>query len=137
VIPQKGQHVQCLLHGGGMVEGIVESWSETETVLRGLDRHSILIIHQTHETIALTKILFPKPEVSKSTIKEQLERAQHPTGDPAIDAANVQQLRQMVIEQEKKIVADKIKEHHLPGISSSKRYEDRYEFPQSFRKGSP
>jgi hypothetical protein len=118
MIPQKGQHVQCLHRLGGTVEGIVEKWSEEESILRTLDGKHILLIPKTAEDIRLIKISLPEktvPEI-KNAIKEKLNEVQQPTGDPEADAFNLKELRKMVIEQEKKIIADKIKEHHIGDV---------------------
>jgi len=132
MIPQKGQHVQCLLRVGGMVEGIVEIWSDDKTVLRSLDNKSLMIISKTADDIVLVKVMLPERELPeiRSAIQEKLKEVQHPTGEPEIDATNLKQLRRMVVEQDRKIIADKIKEHHLVDVKSKvPKYESKYGYP--------
>ncbi len=126
--PQKGQHVQCLHRLGGTVEGTVEEWSEDQSILKSMDGRSLLIIPQTSEDIRLIKIIFLEPSMPEiqNSVKAKLEDAQQLTGDPEIDGSNLKQLRRLVIEQDKKIITEKIKEHRL---GETKRYEDKYELP--------
>lgn len=132
--PQKGQHVQCLHRLGGTVEGTVEEWSDDQSILKSIDGKSLLIIPKTAEDIRLIKIIFPElsmPEV-QNAIKTKLQEAQQPTGEPELDNANLKQLRRLVIEQDKKLITEKIKEHHL-GEIKIKKYEDKYELPGFFK----
>lgn len=124
--PQKQQHVQVLLRVGGTIEGFVEEWSEGESILKSLDGKSIIIIPKTSDDIMLVRVFLPEktlPEI-KSAIKEKIEEVLQPSGDPEADEANLQQLREMSIQQEKKIIVEKIKEHHSDGVKRVK-----YGFP--------
>lgn len=123
MIPEKGQHVKCLMRSSMLLEGIVEEWSDNQVVLKSLDDQSILIVHQPANDIMLTKVVLEEPQEKsvekpklelpeiKQAVKDKLEEVLNPTDNAELDKMNVQQLRQLVIEQEKKIVSDKIKEH--------------------------
>jgi hypothetical protein len=121
--PEKGQHVKCFMRSTMVLEGIVEEWSDVQVVLKSLADQSVLIIHRPSEDIAVTKVVLEEPQEKsiekpklelpeiKQAVKEKLEEVLNPTDDAELAKMNVQQLRQLVVEQEKKIISDKIKEH--------------------------
>ncbi len=117
--PEKGQHVKCFMRSTMVLEGIVEEWSDTQVVLKSLADQSVLIIHRPSEDIAVTNVVLEEPQEKpklelpeiKRAVKDKLEEVLHPTNNEELDKMNIQQLRQLVVEQEKKIISDKIKEH--------------------------
>lgn len=135
ITPTKGQRVQCLIKGGGTVEGIVESWSDQQSILHSLDGRHLFIIAHTEEDIVLTSIALsePKPEPElKENIRDQLHKVQQSVGDPELEQANVDDLKQMLIRQERKILAEKVKDHF--GDAKTKPYATKYETPSFFKK---
>lgn len=123
--PRKQQHVQCLLRAGGSIEGFVEEWSEGESILKSLDGKSIIIILKTADDIMLVRVFLPEktlPEI-KSALKEKLDEVLQ-SGEET-NEADLQQLREMAVQQEKKIIVEKIKEHHSSGVKRVK-----YGFPK-------
>ena len=119
MIPEKGQHVKCFMRSTMVLEGIVEEWSDTQVVLKSLADQSVLIIHRPNEDIAVTKVVLEEPQEKpklelpeiKQAVKDKLEEVLNSTDDAELDKMNIQQLRQLVAEQEKKIISDKIKDH--------------------------
>ena len=123
MIPEKGQQVKCYLRNNVVLEGIVEDWSDAQVVLQSLDKQSLMIVHRPAEDIMLTKIVLgeepqeipvnkPGPSLPKvqEGIKQKLHEVQV-TEDPALQEKNLTELRQLVVEQEKQIIANKTKEH--------------------------
>ncbi len=131
--PQPSQHVKCFLRNSTVVEGVVEEWSDTSIVLKSLDDKSFLILHNPAADIVLTKVLTVpegtrrEPEV-KQAIRTKLQEAQV-IEDPELQNKSIQELRQMVVEQEKMIIANKIKEHHLGDVRQVK-----YQYPSFMTK---
>jgi len=124
--PQTGQHVKVILRNGAIAEGIVEEWFANTVQLRSLDNESILIISHPAEDIMLIKVMLDKPEEeaepeSGPTIEEvndfeaQFQEAADST-DPH-DVDDIKSLAQLRIElnkQERRIIAEKLKDHR-PG----------------------
>lgn len=126
MIPEPGQHVKCFMRSTMVLEGVVESWTDAQIVLKSLDGQSIMIVHRPAEDIMLTKVVLsapeeiaeetPKREVpkeldAKRDIREKLQEVMTPTGDIEIDKLNIEQLRQLVHDQDRKIIAQKRREH--------------------------
>lgn len=139
MIPEKGQQVKCFLRNSVVLEGIVEDWTEAQVVLQSLDKQSLMIVHRPSEDIMLTKIVLgevpqvisvdkpppPLPEVQKG-IEQKLHEVQA-TEDPELQEKNLKELRQLVVEQEKQIIANKTKEHFgSAGASKMTQYSSPY-----------
>jgi hypothetical protein len=137
MIIDKGLHVKCFMRVGAMVlEGIVEDWSDGQVILKSISDQSLLIIHRPAEDIVLTKVVLEEPleipaekEVREpptnprqhqatrlqEQIKGKLQEALQPSGDVDLDKLNVKELRNLVLEQEKQIIAQKQKQHFGSG----------------------
>jgi sRNA-binding regulator protein Hfq len=136
-----GQHVKCFLRNTMVLEGIAEEWSDTRVVLKSLDGKSLMIVHRPVEDIVLTKVVLEEPaEISKEAkvveetehkqrVKEKLNEVLLPTGDPDLDKSNIKQLRQLVVEQEKKIITEKRREHFGSAYAPGKM--GKYSIPKS------
>src|SRR5271155_2592435 len=115
MIPQKEQHVKCFLRTGMVLEGMVEEWSDAQVVLCSLEGRSLMILHNPVQDILLTKvILVPEPvvvsePVKSEDIKQKLEEVQE-IEDPELRTKSIEQLRQLVVQQEKEIIANKTRE---------------------------
>jgi ribosomal protein L29 len=116
MIPQKDQHVKCFLRTGMVLEGTVEEWTDAQVVLCSMEGQNLMILHSPTQDILLTKIILapeavaaPDP-VKPEDIKQKLEEVQK-IEDPELRSKSVEELRQLVVQQEKEIVANKTKEH--------------------------
>lgn len=131
MIPQMGQHVKCLLRNSSLIEGVVEEWSTKQVRLKSLDEESILIIMRPDEDIVLIKIMVVKTKPTK--LKTNLEEEFKETYDlPSNDELRIQklaELKQLLIKQDKQIIASKIKSHNLGEV---KKVD--YEYPKFFSK---
>ncbi len=120
---ESGKHVKIILRNGAMAEGIVEEWYANEVKLKSLDGESILIITHPAEDIMLIKVFLEKlpeeePEDYGPTEEEVREfegsfQEVADTTDP-FDPDQVKSLAQLridLIKQDKKIVAEKLKNH--------------------------
>ena len=114
--PIKGQSVKCFLQSSIILEGIVEEWSDEQVILKSIGEKNLIIIHRPNVDIMVTTVLLVPsepvkelPEIKKqilNKLKETLESSEDDVKDK-----NLKQLRKLVIEQEKKIISDKQKEH--------------------------
>lgn len=137
--PEKGQQVKCYLRSNVVLEGIVEDWTEAQVVLQSLDKQSLMIVHRPTDDIMLTKIVLgeepqeipaDKPEPSLPKVQEGIKQKLHEvqeTEDPVLQEKNLEELRQLVVEQEKQIIANKTKEHFgTAGASKMTQYSSPY-----------
>jgi len=131
MIPQPGQHVKCILRNNTIVEGIVDNWRgdihSGLTQLRSLDGDSILIIPNLDD-VMLIKIMLEKPKSLTAEIKEKIEKKsqlnkefievyEQPSNDD-LRTKKLAELKILLVAQEKKIIADKMKDHHLSGVKA-------------------
>ena len=142
MMPKEGQHVKCVLRTGAMAEGIVEEWFNNVVQLRSLDGESILIIPHPNEDIMLIKIVLDKPKSEAEVIKEKIIKKQthsdlekelqkvyeQPSGDD-LRTKKMVELKVLMAEQEKKIIADKLKDHR---IGDTRKVE--YGQPEFYKK---
>lgn len=144
MIPKVGQHVKCILRTGAMAEGIVEEWETNVVQLRSLDGESILIIPHANEDISLIKIVLSIPQIDlpesktetvklpKGELEEKYQQAVAlPTEDPT-RVKTLAELRIMMAAQEKQIISEKVKDHHITEVPKAK-----YGYPKFFKKQSP
>ncbi len=126
MIPEIGQHVKCFMRSTMVLEGTIEEWSNSQVVLKSLDSESIMIIHHPQDDIMITKIVLDKnPEekplneaekikkkiTDKLEIKETLQQVLNPVTDEDLNKANLKRLRELVVEQDRKLIAQKRREH--------------------------
>ena len=133
----KGKHVKCFLRSGMVLEGIVEESTGAQVVLRSLNDESLMIIHRPGEDIVLTKVM-PTPEATETVeiesepetpeVKVQIKTKLHEaleTTDPELQSMSLEELRQLVVEQERAIIAQKKKEHFgSPGNAKLTQYSN-------------
>jgi sRNA-binding regulator protein Hfq len=130
-----GQWVKCFLRGGMVLEGFVEEFTDAQAVLRSINDGSKMIIHHPKEDIMLTKIMpepdiletvetkpAPEPPAIKVQIKNKLQEALQ-TEDPELQNMNIEELRQLVHEHDRQLIAQKRREHFgAPGNAKMTRY---------------
>jgi sRNA-binding regulator protein Hfq len=136
-----GRHVKCFLRSGMVLEGIVEESTDVQVVLRSLNDESLMIIHRPAEDIMLTKVMpiqeptetveikpqpVPEQPVTQIQIKNKLEEALQ-TDDPELQNLSIEELRQLVHEQDKQMIAQKRKEHFgSAGAAKMTQYSSPY-----------
>jgi sRNA-binding regulator protein Hfq len=133
--PEKDQSVKILFKNGMYLDGIVESWTDTKAVLRSLDGNSLIIIQNTSEDIMAVKVYLKTSEknieLKTNLEKEFQEVLDKPAEDINAKTKRLVDLRMMLSEQDKKIVANKLKEHHITEPNKVK-----YGYPRFFSKSS-
>lgn len=135
--PEKGQHVKCLLINNTVAEGIVEEWCNDYVRLQSITDKSIMIIHHPGRDIMLTKIV--QQEISKDSpeeleeikteLEQEFEKEYAKPSDDDLRVHNLAKLKILMTEQDKKIVAEKLKDHH---IGNTKKVE--YGYPGILKK---
>jgi hypothetical protein len=112
-----GKHVKCVFKNGAVVEGIVKEWASGQVKLESLNDQSIIIIIHPEEDIMLIKILpdisiekVDEPPSLRNEIVSKLEEVRK-EGNSELQGKNLKDLRKMVIAQEARIIANKIRTH--------------------------
>jgi hypothetical protein len=132
MIPQKGQHIRCLLRNNLIIDGIVESWSDAKSVLRSLDDASVSIIQHSAQDIVVIKIILREPEKVKGDLSAQFTEQLAKPSDDEFRLKNMAELKTLLNEQEKKIIAEKLKDHHVGDVKKV-----AYGQPGFFKKPRP
>lgn len=135
-----GQHVKLFLRTGMVLEGIVEESTGAQVVLRSLTDQSLMIVHRPGDDIMLTKVMPEAPIVEFQEIPEEVEPTEiqtqikaklaeviRPATDPNLQSMSIAELRQLVLEQERQIIAQKRREHFgSAGSAKMTRYSTPY-----------
>lgn len=123
--PKKGQFVKLIFRNATQIEGIVEEWSDTESVLRAVDGANFLVITQTSQDVMAYKIVMehtPPEELPKKfneLVSQFKEVYEQPSNDD-LRTMKLAKLKVAMIDQEKKIVAHNLTKHvssHISGAS--------------------
>lgn len=133
----KGSHVKYFLRSGMVLEGIVEEDTASQVVLRSLDGESLMILHRPTEDILMTKVMLrplteeapvePKKPVTPTEMQERVKNKLHgalqSVEEPELQKKSIEELREMVREQDKQIIAQKRREHFgVPGAAKFTQY---------------
>lgn len=124
MIPQPEQRVKCIFRNGTIVEGIVEEWGQ-EVHLVSLTDNSLMIICHPDEDIMMIKIMADEAEEiiedkdnseNNSTpiqdqIRTKIKEVIVPQEDPELQRLSITDLKRLADEQERQIIAKKIKQH--------------------------
>jgi hypothetical protein len=117
VIPQPNQHIKCIFRNGTIIEGIVRVWEKDEAVLISIHDDSLMVILHPMEDVMLLKIL-PENESQKAEqspiqeqIRQKLQEVAQPSQEPALQQHTISQLRKLSQEQDRQMIANKIREH--------------------------
>jgi hypothetical protein len=111
--PQKGQQVRCVLRNNLIIDGVVESWTDNKSVLRAKDGSSVSVIQHTDQDVVIVKILLKESSQGTHELENQFEKELEKPSDDNLRLKNLADLKCMMIEQEKKIIANKLREHHI------------------------
>lgn len=121
---EKGLYAVVFFNDLTQIEGIVESWSDKESIIVAKDNQSKFIIFNTERDIKGVKIRYdmPVPKLEKKfeeTVAQFKEVYQAPSQDE-LRTKNLAQLKSLMNEQEKKIIAERLKDHtpSNPGLPS-------------------
>lgn len=147
MIPVKNQYVKVIFKNSIQAEGYVETWSENQVILRADEGLSLLIIQDPQADIMLVKV-FPEPEEQtnvpepqpviteevkrKEDIDQDFEEVKREAEiDQYLKAKTLLELRKLQMEQDRKIISEKLRDH-TPSPSQVK--VPKYELPGFFKK---
>jgi hypothetical protein len=114
MIPNKGQYVKIIFRNATQAEGVVETWTDQQSVLRASDGESLLVINRTAEDVMAYKIVINHTSSNKQTFNDLTNEFQETYEQPSASDLRLKklgQLRGLMVEQEKHIIANKLREH--------------------------
>jgi hypothetical protein len=122
--PQVGQFVKLIFRNGTLMEGIIQQWSKTRSVLKSESSEDILVILQTEQDLLAYKIVasYISPKELPHRLNQLEQQFEETRQQPSTDDLRLQSLAQLkvaMIQHEKKMVANQLK-HHLPTQTISK-----------------
>jgi sRNA-binding regulator protein Hfq len=122
--PQVGQFVKLIFRNGTLMEGIIQQWSNLKSVLKSESSDDLLVILNTEQDLLAYKIIvsYLSPRevpLRLSQLEQQFEEVyQQPSADE-LRLQSLAQLKTAMIQQEKKIVSNRLKQH-IPTQTISK-----------------
>lgn len=146
VAPEVGQHVKCLLSNNTLVEGVVILWYSDWVKLKSLDGESVLIVHHPDRDIMMTKIIL-EPEVEEEfpvkppepkplpELETEWEETLAGPSDDELRTRRLAELKVLMIEQEKKIIRDRVRSHSHESSSAYSPHPVRYQSPDLAKIG--
>lgn len=134
MIFENGQHIKCILTNSSIVEGTVIEYNNDYLKLRSLDDKDLFIINNPKQNIIITKISLNKDAKSelineKKELEKRFKETYNKPSDDNLRANNLAKLKIMLIEQEKKIISEAVKNHNIGEVSQTK-----YICPNFFKK---
>lgn len=141
MIPTPGQHVKLFYRNNAVVEGIVHTWGDP-VVLISLSDNAFIIIPDVKVDICLIKVMRSAPEAyephhkpQETTSQQQISAKLQETliePDPDLQKLSIAELKQLANQQERQILAGKIRQH-FSGNPSKSPYDPQVSL---FIKGS-
>jgi hypothetical protein len=113
MIPQKGQYVKAIFYNSIQVEGFVQEWSDKQATLKTDDGRSFFCISNVQDVMAV-KIMIEEiasPPKQLYVLEQEFQEVQALPSKESLRIKKLAQLKKMMIEEEKKIVSNKIREH--------------------------
>lgn len=135
---EPGKRVKYFLRNGMVLEGIVEKDTAAEVVLKSLDGESLMILHRPTEDIMMTKVMLVEhvteeeqspapPSEFHERVSAKLSEIKEAESDLELKEKNIAELKQMALEQERQILAQKRREHFgTAGAAKLTQYSTPY-----------
>lgn len=147
---EPGKHVKYFLRNGMVLEGICEKDGGSEVLLKSLDGKSLMILHKPAEDIMMTKVVLIEDEVEAESAPApalpeydepqptdhgdfhdkavaKLREVQQAEGNPELTEKSMAELREMVQDQDRKIIAERRREHFgTPDAPKMTQYSSPY-----------
>lgn len=120
-----GQNVKCILTNSSIVEGSVFEFNDDCLKLKSLDGNDLFIINNPKQNIMITKITInkiPKSKLidEKKDLEELFKKEYDKPSNDNLRANNLAKLKIMLIEQERKIVSEAVKNHSIGEVNQTK-----------------
>jgi hypothetical protein len=109
--PKAGQHIKIGFKNGTQLEGVVVEWSEKKSALTSIANDAFFVIMDTAADVLVYQLpIEQQPAKSLNQLEQEFEEVrQQPSND--LRLKTLAQLKTAIIEQDKQIVANKLKQH--------------------------
>lgn len=119
-----GQYVKVVFKNGTQLEGLVESWTDKQSVLKSLDQTSIMLIFNTAEDILAVKIIlnFTRPGqvmANLTDIEKQFEEVRQSPSTDELRILKLAELRKLRNKEEQEIIKQRLQEHQPSQIGNT------------------
>jgi hypothetical protein len=127
--PIKGQHIHILFKNGTNINGIVELWSDKESHLKSISGNNDIIIFNTIENVMMVILNKEKQAEEKKELSKKFEATYNAPSDDDLRNKNLADLKNLLNQQEKEIIIEKLSSHHITDVAGVK-----YGVPGFFKK---
>ena len=133
--PKVNDYVRIFFRNGMQAEGNIIMWSSNRSSLALPDGKSTCIIMKTDEDIMMLQILNDISETKIglrehfNELEEQFENTVELPSDDDLRLKKLADLKKMMIEQEKKIISEQLKDHTISTVQ-----RPQYGTPDIFKK---
>lgn len=132
---EPGQYVRIIFRNSMQMEGVIESWSEEESILVPPEGTDKFIIFHTEQDVLGVKVCQELPAKKKhkkfEEIVNQFKEVQETPSADDLRLQNLAQLKILMNEQEKKIISEKVRDHNISNVRQT-----QYGFPGITKKQS-
>ena len=146
MFPEVGEHVKCLLVNNTLIEGCVMLWGVNSVKLKSLDGDSVFIIHNSDRDIVMTKVIInqpgapPEPKIpvpleGATNLEKRWQETYNGPSDDELRTKKLAELKVLMIEQEKKIIKDKMRTHESTSVYSP--MPSKYQIPNMAKITTP
>ena len=132
MIPQKGQHINCVLRNNIVVDGILEDWDQGGVKLKSLDDKRVILIMRPDDIMMITVFLEPDEEAKKiigaavvnpkgiAKLEEKFQEVYEQPSDNVSRVESLAELRIKMAETEKQMIVNKLRNHYIDGTKKVK-----------------
>jgi hypothetical protein len=125
----KGTQIIAVMNNAIQIAGVVEVWSEQESILM-LKDGSKWIIHNTAKDVMLTKLVVMEPSLKETqnerhALQEEFEEACQAASDD-LRVKKLAELKILLNNQEKQIISQKLREHEITEVKPVQYEQPRF-----------
>lgn len=113
MILKPGQYIKILFRTGISVEGTVKQWDDDDCVILSADKKSFLFIPHAQDDIMVIQVVIDRPTTD---IVENIKKYKDNESDEDLKLKTLGELYKDKIEQDRKIVKDKLKDHNIENV---------------------
>lgn len=122
-------YVKVILSNNILVEGMVLEYNDKYLKLQ--KNNDIILIHNPEKNIIMTTIIFKQKHIPITELDNTFEKIYNEPSENNLRIKKLAELQSLKIEQEKRIITDKLKDHSIGEVKGVK-----YGVPRFFKKQS-
>lgn len=119
-----GQYIKVVFKNGTQLEGLVESWTDKQSVLKSIDDTSLMIIFNTLEDILAVKIIlnFSSPAEApkrRTALETEFEEVRKSPSTDDLRILKLAELRKRLNKEEQEIIKQRFNEHQPSQVGNT------------------